>query len=93
MFSKCCYAKQRVLAMVVEATMRDKRQKFVELAEARVGKAVKNLQLIGNLSNKSAYEFTEADVRKIFVALQRALDGAKGRFSRDGESGSGEFRL
>jgi len=73
--------------------MRDKRQKFVELAEARVNKALKDLSLVGNLSNRSAYEFTDADVRKIFSALQRALDSAKGRFSRDGDAAGGEFRL
>ena len=73
--------------------MRDKRQKFVELAEARVGKALKDLQLIGNLSNKAAYDFTEADVRKIFGALQKALDNAKGRFNKDGDGAGGEFRL
>lgn len=73
--------------------MRDKRQKFVNLAEARVGKALKDLQLIGNLSNKAAYDFTEADVRKIFAALQKALDNAKGRFTKDGDSAGGEFRL
>ena len=73
--------------------MRDKRQKFVELAEARVNKAVKDMQLLGNLSNRAAYEFTEADVRKIFSALQKALDSAKGRFTKDGDGGGGEFRL
>ena len=73
--------------------MRDKREKFVRLAEARVNKALKDLQLIGNLSNRSAYEFTDADVRKVFSALQKGLDSAKVRFSREGESTSGEFRL
>lgn len=73
--------------------MDKKRQKFVELAEARVNKTLKDLQLIGNLSNRSAYEFTDADVRKMFSALQKALNGAKARFSHDGESGGGEFKL
>lgn len=73
--------------------MRDKRQKFVELAEARVNKTLKDLQLVGNLSNRGAYEFTEADVKKMFSALQKALDSARGRFSKDGESGGGDFRL
>ena len=73
--------------------MVNKRDKFVELAEARVNKTLKDLQLIGNLSNKSAYEFSEADVRKMFGALQKALDTAKARFSRDSESGGGTFRL
>ena len=73
--------------------MSRKREKFVELAEARANKALKDLQLIGNLSNRAAYEFTEADVRKIFGALQKGLDAAKARFSRDGESAGGAFRL
>jgi hypothetical protein len=73
--------------------MRDKRQKFVELAEARVNKALKDIQLVGNLSNRSAYDYNEADIRKIFQALQKGLDSAKGRFGREGDSGSGEFKL
>lgn len=73
--------------------MRDKREKFVDLAEARVNKTLKDLQLVGNLSNRSAYEFSETDVRKIFGALQNALNVAKGRFSKDGENSGGEFKL
>ena len=76
-----------------EKHMRDKRQKFVGLAEARVNKALKDIQLVGNLSNRAAYDFTEADVKKIFSALQKGLDSAKGRFNRDGESAGGDFRL
>lgn len=73
--------------------MRNRRDKFVELAEARVSKTLKDIQLIGNLSNRSAYDFNEGDVRKIFNALQKALDSAKGRFAKDGETSSGEFKL
>lgn len=73
--------------------MRNKREKFVELAEARVNKALKDIQLVGNLSNKSAYEFNEADVRKIFSALQKGLDAAKSRFSKENDGSGGEFRL
>jgi hypothetical protein len=73
--------------------MSPKREKFVELAEARVNRAIKDLQLIGNLSNRSAYEFEEADIRKMFAAIQKAADTAKARFSRQGDAGGGEFRL
>lgn len=71
----------------------NKREKFVELAEARVNKTLKDLQLIGNLSNRAAYEFEEADIRKMFSTLQKALDTAKGRFTKDADGGGGEFRL
>lgn len=73
--------------------MSTKREKFVELAQARVNKTLKDLQLIGNLSNRAAYEFTDADIKKMFSALQKALDSAKGRFSREGETGTGDFKL
>ena len=73
--------------------MRDKRKKFVQLAEARVTRATGQLRLVGNLSNRSAYEFGEEDVRKIFRALQRELDTAKARFGGDGKSRDNEFKL
>lgn len=72
---------------------RDKRAKFVELAEKRVNRAIKDLQLIGNLSNRSAYEFTDDDIRKIFRALQKELESAKGRFSQGGKSDDEGFRI
>lgn len=73
--------------------MRDKRQKFVSLAEARVNKALKDIQLIGNLSNGAAYEFTEADVKKIFGTLQKSVESARARFSKNADPSGGEFKL
>ncbi|WIW95466.1 hypothetical protein [Altererythrobacter rubellus] len=70
-----------------------KREKFVRLAESRVNKALKDIQLIGNLSNRSAYDFDEKDLRKIFGALQKALEGARTRFDRTSEASQNEFRL
>ena len=60
--------------------MRNKREKFISLAEKRVSKTLHNLKLIGNLSNKSAYEYSDADITEIFKALQKELDVAKARF-------------
>jgi hypothetical protein len=73
--------------------MRNKRDKFVSLAEARVNKALKDIQLIGNLSNKAAYEYADGDVKKMFAALQKGLDAAKSKFATGGDSAGGEFRL
>lgn len=70
-----------------------KRQKFVELATKRVNRAIKDLRLIGNLSNRSAYEYSDEDVRKIARALQRELDSIKTRFSGPGVPGENEFTL
>ena len=61
------------------------RDNFVRLAEKRVNNAIKALRLIGNLSNKSNYSYTDEDVNKIFRSLERELKNARLRF----ESGKG----
>jgi hypothetical protein len=73
--------------------MSQKRDNFVRLAEARVNRALREIRLIGNLSNRGAYDYVETDIRQIFKALQRELDTAKARFTGDGALGDKEFRL
>jgi hypothetical protein len=56
------------------------REKFVRLANKRVSNALKAIQLIGNLSNRSNYDYTEADIQKIFKALQDQVMASKKKF-------------
>lgn len=56
------------------------REKFVGLANSRVNKAIRAIHLIGNLSNRSNYDYTEEDVNKIFRALNDELAASKRRF-------------
>ena len=56
------------------------RKKFVDLASKRVTRAIKSINLIGNLSNRSNYDYTDEDVMKIFRALQEELNSCKKRF-------------
>lgn len=69
------------------------RDKFKRLAEQRVTRALKQLRLIGNLSNKSNYAYNDADVRKIYRTLRTAIDDMKKRFDNQGESPSDQFKL
>jgi hypothetical protein len=73
--------------------MRDKRKKFVELAEARVNRSIRDIRLVGNLANKSAYEYSDEDAKRIFRALQKELDAAKARFTGDAGGRDSDFRL
>lgn len=73
--------------------MKDKRESFVRLAEARMNRALKDIRLIGNLSNKSAYSYTEEDVKKMFRALQREIESSRSKFGDGDSSGSGDFKL
>ena len=73
--------------------MRDKRGKFIELATNRVNRAIKDIRLIGNLSNRSAYEYTDEDMKKIAKTLQRELDLMKLRLAGGGNGVDGDFSL
>ena len=72
---------------------RDKSAKFVELANKRVNRAIKDIQLISNLANRQNYEFTDEQAKKIVRALQQEVDQLKHSFSSTEEAGRSEFRL
>ena len=69
------------------------RDRFVKLAEARVTKAIKSIQLIGNLSDKSNYSYDEADAKKIIGALSREVSSVKARFSSGSNGSTSGFKL
>ncbi|WP_368506919.1 hypothetical protein [Bradyrhizobium lupini] len=71
----------------------EKRKKFVELAENRTRNAIKAIRVIAKLGNRSAYEYTEADVKKIAGALQREIDALKARMMQSGTKDSVDFSL
>ncbi len=56
------------------------RAKFVELARKRVSKALKDIQLIGNLSNRSNYDYTDEDAAKILKALSDEIAACRKKF-------------
>ena len=72
---------------------RDKRAKFVELAESRTVNAIRAIRVIGKLGNKSAYEYDDADVKKIISALSKEVDALKARLAQKSGNGGVEFKL
>ena len=58
----------------------NKNQKFVELSEKRMPKAIKAIKLIGNLSNRSNYFYLDSDTAKIFKELKNSLKTLKKKF-------------
>ena len=71
----------------------DSAEKFKELAEKRVNKALKDIRLIGNLSNRSNYKYTDAQVKKIMKALKESVRECESRFAKGGDDGEEEFKL
>lgn len=73
--------------------MSQRRANFVRLAESRTNKAIKAIRGIGNLSNKSSYEFTETDVRDIVSALNKEITSLRSRFEHVASGATQEFKL
>ena len=69
------------------------RERFVRLAEARTNKIIDMIQLLGNCSNQSQYEYSQKDVAKIFTAIQTEVDSAKKRFSKQDSQKGSKFKL
>ena len=67
-------------------------QRFRRLAEKRVNIILDKLRLLGQLSNRSNYEYTDAQVEAIFKAIQKDLNATKAKF-RDGHRTRKRFTL
>ena len=70
-----------------------KREKFVELASSRTRTAIKAIRIIGKLGNKNAYDYSEADVKKIASALTKEIEAMKTRMSHLGGKDVVDFNL
>lgn len=79
--------------MTVIMSERNKSAKFVELANRRVNRAIKDIELICNLANRQNYVFTDEQAKKIVRALQQEVDQVKQSFSSTEEAGRSEFKL
>lgn len=57
-----------------------KRINFKRLAVSRTNEALRRLRILGNCANRSAYEYTEDDISKIFSEIERKVKETKAKF-------------
>ncbi len=62
-----------------------KRERFIRVAESRTNKILQQIRLIGNLSNKNVYEYSDQDIEKIFAALEEEITVQKEKFQQEGK--------
>ena len=70
-----------------------KRAKFVELAERRTVNTICSIRVIGKLGNPFAYDYDEADVKKIIAALTKEIDDLRLKMMKKGVKTAVEFKL
>jgi len=71
----------------------EKRERFKKLAELRTNEILRRLKILGNCSNRSAYEYDEEDIRKIFSAIDSKLREVKAKFYYPKASKTNKFKL
>lgn len=54
---------------------------FLKLAPKRMTRALKSIEVIGNLSNRGSYSYDPAQVAQMMNALAEAVKGVNARFS------------
>ena len=59
---------------------KSKRERFTEVAGNRTNRIINDIRLLGNCSNKNNYEYSEADIRKMFAAIEESLRITKARY-------------
>ena len=73
---------------------RDKKKEFIKLANKRVNKALKIIQLVGNLSNKAHYDYEDKQSNKIISALEFEVKSMKERYKKaKSKGGDNNFEI
>lgn len=67
-----------------------KRDKFKRLCESRMTNTLKQIELLGNLSNTNAYEYNDEDIDKMIKTLRKAISELQKTFKEESKK---KFKL
>ena len=56
-------------------------ERFRRVASRRTNNILRQIQVLGNCSNKSSYSYTEEDIKKIFSAIEGELRSVRTKFA------------
>jgi len=56
-------------------------ERFRRVATRRTNNILRQIQVLGNCSNKSSYSYTEEDIKKIFSVIERELRAVRAEFA------------
>lgn len=57
-----------------------KRERFRRLGTQRTNSVSQRLRVLGNCSNRGAYDYTEEEINKIFSEIERRVRETKAKF-------------
>jgi len=56
-------------------------QRFKRIAEVRTNAVLDRLRILGNLSNRQMYSYSEEDIDKIFSAINKQIKEVRAKFN------------
>lgn len=69
------------IASVSKRKYIDKRDRFLNVAEARTNSVLNSIRILGHCANRQLYEYTPDEVSKIFRSIEEETHKAKLIFS------------
>ncbi len=73
--------------------MENKSEKFIRLAENRTNDVINKLRLIGNLSNRRNYDYSEKEVKELFSAIEKEVATTKNLFYNELNKEDSRFKF
>ncbi len=67
-----------------------KKDRFNRIATIRTKNILEKLRILGNCANRSSYDYTDDDVKKIFFAIESEIKRVKALFKKPVEK---DFKL
>lgn len=61
-------------------TNESKNERFRRLAESRGNRLIREIMLLGNLSNRKNYSYSEDEVERLFAPIRQELDEVRALF-------------
>lgn len=83
------YINTVTISLNIKYMIETRKKRFKRIAIKRVNKALNQLRILGNLANRSYYDYSDEDINRMFRALDTELKAAKGKF----HVGPKRFRL
>lgn len=68
------------MSIVDTKISQNKRERFKRLAPTRTNEVLRRIKILSNCANRSAYDYNEEEISKIFSAIDKAVKESKSKF-------------
>lgn len=65
---------------MVKKKYKDKRERFLNVAERRTNIVLEKIRILGNCANKNLYDYRKEEMDKIFSTIERKIKEVRAKF-------------